>query len=269
MLYELRDAGIVSMDDYVDKYMTNFSVLSTFPSQRRPTLRQLASHTSGLQCEVPCYSTDNSTIQRNPYTCTEAQILANLAQTYLLYPPYNTPHYSNLGISLLGRTLEKAVGQLYEDYVEQHITAPLGLDATFSLSPSQEALLAVGSYVLPNGTVAPAPIVDNGWPAPAGGLLASSRDLAKLLSFLFRSTPATDASQILDLATVQELLNPIIMTRDGQSAWGMPLEFAYNITSPYWSLSKVRHLLLSFSALHCCRRGNCPAIDRRSRFCQP
>lgn len=275
MLYQLRDAGQVSMDDYVDKYTTNFSVKSTFGSSRRTTLRQLASHTSGLQREVPCYSTDNETVNRSPFSCTEAQILSNLAQTYLLYPPCTMPHYSNLGISLLGRTLEKVVGTTYEDYVVQHICQPLGLNATFALSPAQESMLAVGTFQFPNGTGVPAPIVDNGWPAPAGGLLATARyritshnitcptydiashytwlsicliavtdfklcrDLVKLLSFFFRSTDSGDESQVLDITTVQEMQNPSIVFHDGQGGFGTPIELSYDTTSPYWSLSKV------------------------------
>ena len=68
---------------------------------------------------------------------------------------------------------------------------------------------------------------------------APSSDIAKLISFFFRSTPATDASQILDMATVQEMHNPVIVTPDGQSGFGTPLELAYDTTAPYWSLSKV------------------------------
>lgn len=166
MMYQLRDKGIVSLDDYVDQYMPNFTVKSTFPSNRRITLRQLASHTSGLQREMPCYNA-------NPYSCTEEEILANLAESYLLYRPNSMPHYSNLGVSILGRTLEKAVGVQYEDYVIGNICKPLSMNATFSLSQQQRALLAIGSTQLANGTVVPAPIVDDGWPAPSGGLLAT------------------------------------------------------------------------------------------------
>lgn len=62
-LYRLRDLGIVNLDDPVDRYLPNvhnfihfahfqFSVRSTFQSTRPITLRNLASHTSGLQREV-------------------------------------------------------------------------------------------------------------------------------------------------------------------------------------------------------------------------
>ena len=63
----------------------------------------------------------------------------------------------------------------YEDYVMQNITQPLGMNATFFATPPVMAALAVGTMTYPNGSRGPAPIVDNGWPTPAGGLLATSR----------------------------------------------------------------------------------------------
>ena len=48
---------------------------------------------------------------------TQEEILDMVAKTWLVGPQYYTPHYSNLGIAVLGRALEAAVGVSYEDFV--------------------------------------------------------------------------------------------------------------------------------------------------------
>lgn len=61
----------------------------------------------------------------------------------LLFPPFVQPHYSNLGVSLLGRSLERAVrflfrfhsnslqyGGTYEDLLVDKILVPLGMTSS-------------------------------------------------------------------------------------------------------------------------------------------
>ncbi len=52
--FALRDAGAINLDDPVTKYLPGFSVLSAgWRTRARITLRDLASHTSGLPREIP------------------------------------------------------------------------------------------------------------------------------------------------------------------------------------------------------------------------
>ena len=54
LLYSARDAGQLGLDDPVEKHLGGgFSVRSPYASGRPLTLRELASHTSGLQRENP------------------------------------------------------------------------------------------------------------------------------------------------------------------------------------------------------------------------
>jgi hypothetical protein len=86
---------------------------------------------------------------------TQEDILESIAQTYVVLPQYTRAHYSNFGVSLLGRTLgtyyciptvayhpslERAAGVKYETYVEQHILAPLGMsNSTFEYNAELRA----------------------------------------------------------------------------------------------------------------------------------
>jgi len=234
MLMYLRDQGLVSLDDAVVKYLPKFSVKNPYKTNRPITLRQVASHTSGVQREVPCdwYKLD---------VCTEDEILANLSRTYLLFPQYSTPHYSNLGISLLGRALEKVAKIPYETYVENNILKPLNMaNSTFNYDKIK-AQMATGTDVTSNGTVVPAHILDLGWGNPMGGLFSTVRDMSKFISFMFRNDIIAGATQVLDGSTINEVLRPIILDTDGYSGFGTPWEFKY--IQDYWLKSKAGSLV--------------------------
>jgi len=236
MMLQLRDKGVVGLDDSVAKHLPGFSVKSPYSSNPTITLRQLASHTSGLPREVPCDWFKYS-------ICTEKEILANLTNTYVLYPPYYRAHYSNLGIALLGRTLEKAAGVPYERYVEQNILQPLGMTRSGFTYSNIANYMAVGATSLPNGTLTPAPIEYLGWATPCGGMYASAQDMAKYIHFIFRQNATAGPNQPLSSDSVSEFLTTVSLSRDGASAFGIPWEFAYDNISKVYIRSKAGELL--------------------------
>eukprot|EP01114_Cavostelium_apophysatum_P008470 TRINITY_DN2098_c0_g1_i1.p1 TRINITY_DN2098_c0_g1~~TRINITY_DN2098_c0_g1_i1.p1 ORF type:complete len:510 (+),score=94.29 TRINITY_DN2098_c0_g1_i1:84-1613(+) len=238
MLMLLRDAGVVDLDDPVTKYIPEFSVLNPYKTNRPITLRQLGSQTSGLQREVPVD-------WYKMHLFNQSQILQRVAQTYLLFPQYDTPHYSNLGLALLGRTLQAASSIEYEDFVEAKILANLGMaNSTFDYEAIKDKM-AIGTITNTSGTY-PAKILDLGWGNPMGGLFSTARDMSKLISFLFRQDETAGGDQILDSNSINEFLKPVIMMNDGYSAFGMPWEMKYITpagTPGYWVKSKAGSLL--------------------------
>jgi CubicO group peptidase (beta-lactamase class C family) len=69
MMMQLRDKGVLNLDDPVTKYIPNFRVKVPYNTKRPITLRELASHTSGLQREVPCPYPDFSKCTEVPTIC--------------------------------------------------------------------------------------------------------------------------------------------------------------------------------------------------------
>jgi hypothetical protein len=59
--------------------------------------------------------------------CTEAEILAAVGRTRLLFEPFTSTAYSNLGSALLGRALEKVANMSWEEWVTRRILAPLNM----------------------------------------------------------------------------------------------------------------------------------------------
>jgi len=222
------------LDDPVTKYVPNFKVKNPYTTKRPITLRELGSHTSGLQREVPCTWFEMA-------QCTEAEILANLSQTYLLFPQYNTPHYSNLGIALLGRALEKSsIATQYETFVENNILQPLGMTSSTFNYNLVKSKMAIGTQEAPKGSMVPAYIENLGWGNPMGGLFSTASDMSQLISLMFRTNAVAGGSQIVDGSTINEVLKPVILNNDGYSGFGLPWEFKY--IQNYWVKSKAGSL---------------------------
>eukprot|EP01012_Entosiphon_sulcatum_P062689 TRINITY_DN8920_c0_g2_i1.p1 TRINITY_DN8920_c0_g2~~TRINITY_DN8920_c0_g2_i1.p1 ORF type:complete len:484 (+),score=62.55 TRINITY_DN8920_c0_g2_i1:22-1452(+) len=209
LMLAMRDAGIVSVDDPVTRYVPSFSIKSPYPETERPiTLRQLASHTSGLPRETPYPCEFNA-------TCVEAQILGLVSEKYLVLPQYKRFHYSNLAFSLLGSALGHAGNQPYEALVQKYILDRLGMGSTFRVDNDTISRMAVG---VDDGVRAH--VRDLGWDNGCGGLIASSEDMAKYMSAILDGT-------LLDPSTVNEYLTAVVLNRDGSTGVGLPWELAY------------------------------------------
>ena len=224
LLFQLRDEGLVSLDSAVADLFPGgaFGYRSPYPTDRPMTLRQLASHTSGLPRETPfvCVHCNE----------TEAMILAAVKQQWLVNDPGTRFHYSNLGFAVLGRALGHAAGQSYEALIQSRCLQPLNMTTATFTTPADLSGVAVGltsegsAGILRHG---------DGWGAPCGDLLASSADMAKwLMLFARRRGPRRTAEDryypmrnIIDGSTVTEMLQPVVMLRDGSSAVGSPFEF--------------------------------------------
>ena len=118
MMYQLRDRGLLpqGLDTPVAVLMPDWEEPAPPGRSRRGlTLRALATHASGLPRETPPGGD-------------EKDILKGIGAADLLFPQYASTAYSNLGLALLGRTLEKATGgRTWEEWVAQEIMAPLGM----------------------------------------------------------------------------------------------------------------------------------------------
>eukprot|EP01132_Coremiostelium_polycephalum_P004350 gene4350-5444_t len=231
MMFQLRDKGVLSLDDPISKFNPQFSIRCPYKTKREITFREIASHISGLPREVPCNFEDLP----DKHKCSEKVVMERLAKMYLILPQYHTPHYSNLGFALLGRSLEKACDTKYERFVHEEILEPLGMfNSSFNRKKIQDQF-AVGVTLYPNGSYVQSPVVDFGWGTPMGGLYSTPRDMSKFMSFWLNQ----DAEEgILDRSTINEAMSPLSLVNDGVSLFGSPFELAYNQKNNIWVKSK-------------------------------
>lgn len=239
LMFQMRDDGsLPSIDEDASTYLPDFQI-KQFPGAppSGTTLRELASHTSGLPRELPypCAAFEGQ-------TCSSAQVFEALSTKYKVSPPYHRFHYSNLGMAVLGRALGSALSGVndtlaYEKAIRDRLLLPLGmLNATFAYNETTKARAAVGSTV--DGK--PVGEVDGktcGFGAPAGCLWASANDLARLMKMFF-TAGASHGLPGLQQSTLSEMMKPAILLRDGSSAVGSPMEMKYLNRSGFWSKGK-------------------------------
>lgn len=139
----LQDAGKLSVEDPVEKYLPEFKnqwliesqnkdAMTLKRPQRAVTLRDLLTHTSGLG-DVPAPRPD----------CTLAELAMAYSQKPLQFQPGSRWQYSNTGINTLGRIVEVVSGERYEDFMQEHLLQPLGMkDTTFRPTPAQTKRVA-------------------------------------------------------------------------------------------------------------------------------
>ncbi|KAF5342267.1 hypothetical protein D9611_001309 [Ephemerocybe angulata] len=254
----LREKGALSLDDPADKYLAGFTTpdadykwadaLSarapkpkdglTGPSSK-VTLRQLATHTSGLQRDYPV-----NYLQEWPssnWTSTPAgplaleKVVADLAKNPLVNLPNSVPVYSNVGFGLLGLAnivanakSKGAAGatepKTHKELIQRDIFDVFGLKSSFFRAPEDPAVRARLAVSSKNPIWANSLLGDV--EDPAGGQYGSISDLAEIAkAFLSPTAPANEYKFLPTL--IREWLRPSHLFASGNSAVGAPWEISY------------------------------------------
>jgi len=121
----LADEGKLSFDDPLEKFLPEFANVTV---QKRPTLRDVLTHTSGL----------GEMTTRDPHL-TLAETSKQLALLPLRFPPGTRWSYSTAGIDVLGRVVEVGSGVAFDVFLQKRLFDPLGMkDTAFWVAPEKE-----------------------------------------------------------------------------------------------------------------------------------
>jgi D-alanyl-D-alanine carboxypeptidase len=220
-IMQLRDAGKLSLDDPVTKYLPWFSVKSSFVDAPAITIRHLLTHTSGLPREAAYpYWTDN----RWP---TIEQIKATLLNQEAVFAPETQWKYSNLALALSGEIVAQVSGEPYDVYVRKHILEPLGMSHSTILFPVDDMSRLAVPYGrrMPDGKREIRPEMDCKGISPAANLSSTVEDLARYVAFQM-SDGRVDGKVILKASTLQEMHRVQWLQPDWKTGWG--IGFAIN-----------------------------------------
>ena len=168
MLLLLEDEGKLSLDDHVAKYLPGISGGDTI------TIRQLLSHTSGLQDFWP----QDYLFETMTRPTTPQGIVDRWAKKPLDYTPGSRYQYSNTGYVVAGLIAEKVSGEPILQFLNRRIFVPLGIRAIDQDETNTPAFPA-GYHRFALGPVRIAPPPARGWLYAAGELSMSAGDLAK------------------------------------------------------------------------------------------
>ena len=168
LILRLRDQGKLSLDDPVAKYVPDVT------EGNRITIRQLLSHTSGLQ---DFWSQDY--LFQDMLTPVSPQgIVSRWAAKPLDYPPGTRWQYSNTGYVVAGLVAEQAGGAPLWQQFERVIFAPLGIHP-LPLDETNGAGFPQGYHRNALGPVRAATPPARGWLWAAGELSMTASDLAR------------------------------------------------------------------------------------------
>ena len=165
------ERGKLKLDADVNQYL-DFKIP---PYQGQPiTLRNLMTHTAGFEEHAKGVLTTDEKASA-PF-----DVLLRRSMPKRVYAAGSTPAYSNYSAALAGYLVQRVSGEPFDNYIERHIFAPLGMNhSTFRqpLPANLKPMMAEG-YI--SGQEEPYGFEFVG-PAPAGSLTASGEDMAKFM----------------------------------------------------------------------------------------
>jgi CubicO group peptidase (beta-lactamase class C family) len=213
LVMQCRDDGLLDLDDPLGTQLPE-------SGYRDATLRELLSHTSGMQAEPvgPWW-------ERSPGVSTTDLIAANDGSRRVLEPRIAF-HYSNLGFALLAEVAARLRGDDWWTLVQGRLLRPLGMTRT---SYDAQAPHAQGSSVDHfAGTRHDEPPEDTRAMAPAGQLWSTIGDLARWLDFL-----ATGHRNVIARDTLLEMARPVVPSEGRpQEDYGLGLRLLRSPTGP-------------------------------------
>jgi len=170
---QLYEQGKLNLDADVNTYLKEFQIPATFPQPI--TLNHLLSHTPGFE------------ERGTGMAAREAKDLLPLGKWLAKYMPARVrlpgelTSYSNYGTSLAGYIVEVVSGVPFEQYVEDNIFKPLGIEGSTFRQPLPEVLapnMSTG-YSYKNGAFKEEKFELLNGMSPAGGLSACATDMAR------------------------------------------------------------------------------------------
>jgi len=228
---QLRDQGLLSLDDEVSKYLP-FSVRHSAYPEAEITVRQLLTHTSGIQ---------DGTAYDASYACGDPALSLgtwvrgyleaggpyyDADQNFLVTAPGEAYSYSNVGYGLLGYLVETVSGVSFADYIQSNVFEPLGmLESGWYL-----ANLDPGRHATPYVWIEAGNALDNVLFAEASGRLLGEAEFVAFCLYSFFNIPdglvrtsvhelanflaahiqggEFESRRILARSTVEEILSP-------------------------------------------------------------
>jgi CubicO group peptidase (beta-lactamase class C family) len=195
---QLVEQGKLDLDTDVNRYL-DFQIRPAF--SRPVTLRNLMTHTGGFEEE------NRDIIVTNPKQAVTLRDFLIRNQPRRLFPPGTIPAYSNYGVGLAGYIVQRTSGQPFEQYVEQHIFAPLQMVHSTFYQPPPTLLRRLPSEGYPTDTEKPPIGFEIFNPVSAGGLSSTAADMGRFGQALLNGGEL-DGNRILRPETLQAMWTP-------------------------------------------------------------
>lgn len=172
----LEERGKLKIQDPIRNYLPD-----TPPAWDSITIFHLLTHTSGL----PPIHDPSEAAKLNPFAVTPAQNIAKIHDKPLEFAPGSQYKYCNPGYILLGLLIEKVSGKSYQEFLQENIFSPLGMNDSGYDSNSDIIPRRANGYAPGLKGVEHAPFIHMSLPFSAGALYSTTEDLLRWERGLF------------------------------------------------------------------------------------
>ena len=222
-LLKAQELGKLNLNDNINDYLP-FKVVHPKFKNTPITIRQLASHTSGIKDPAEYESkgyilkeAENGTakVNGNFLPPTEMMSLGDYLKailsedgkwykkkTFSKYQPGGMFNYSNIGAGLAALVLEQATGELFPAFTQKYIFDPLQMTSSGWSFNTIDVSMHSKLYADSETELAFYELVNY----PDGGLITSAHDLAKYLSEIIKGNAGNGA--MLSADSYKELFIP-------------------------------------------------------------
>jgi CubicO group peptidase (beta-lactamase class C family) len=168
---QLYEEGSVQLDEDINKYLKSFQL------PYKVTLRQLLTHTGGLEESV----FDRVRLSPKNFLPLDIYLKGHIPDQILTPGVY--PAYSNHGMALVGLVVQEVSGQPFEVFVQDRILTPLEMfNSSFNLDDRSVEMMAT-PYTLNDDKSIPAEL-QYVMTTPSAMLISTASDMAKFMIFL-------------------------------------------------------------------------------------
>jgi len=183
---QLRDAGKLSLDDPVARYIPELATLTPATADSPTiTIRHLLTHSEGFPEDNPWGDRQLARTDTTLSTWMRSGIPFSTS-------PGTAYEYSNYGFMILGQVVQRVSGRPYAEYVRENILVPLGMkDTVFDVRDVPADRIAYG-YRWEDDQWKPEPALPHGAGGAMGGLWTTPADLAKYVAFHLAAWPPRD-----------------------------------------------------------------------------
>ena len=191
---QLVEQGKLNLDTDVNQYL-DFKIP---PYAGKPiTLRNLMTHTPGFEDTARnLISTDGKPVNLEHYLKTHLPAR--------IFAPGEVVAYSNYGCGLAGYIVQRISGQDFDDYIEQHIYAPLDMQHSSFRQPLPAAMAPMMSASYSTASDGKQQAFEIVNPAPAGAMSTTALDMTHFMIAQLQDGRFGDA-RILQQATAEEM----------------------------------------------------------------
>lgn len=201
----LAEQGVLDIDDPIQEYFP------PFPEKEYPiTVRHLMTHTSGIR-----HYNEGEFDLKEHFDTVEAGT-AIFRDDPLLFEPGTQYSYSTYAYNLLAGMVESVAGQSFDDYLQDNLWGPAGMEATYLEHQGDIVPNRVRQYVKSDEPplVRNAPFADLSIKWAGGGMISTAPDLV-------RFALALDAGTIISAETHGRMTTPMELADGSLSYYGL------------------------------------------------